>query len=166
MQRRVQEIELPPGPALFLIEDETGSGKTEGALMLAHRLMASKAADGLYVALPTMATSNAMFDRLAHSYRALFAKSTQPSIALAHGARDMHQGFRAAMLRRCQNGKTLLRVGLRPRPKHSHRISSVCRVGRRRQATGVSGRHWGWHAGPSALVRAANKAPITCGFWG
>ena len=86
-----------PGPALFLIEDETGSGKTEAALMLAHRLMASDAADGLYVALPTMATANAMFDRLADAYRRLFARGTEPSLALAHGARDMHAGFRDAM---------------------------------------------------------------------
>ena len=100
MQRWVrEEIPLPDGPALFMIEDETGSGKTEAALMLAHRLIASGAADGLYVALPTMATANAMFDRLASAYRHLFADDPTPSIALSHGARDMHKGFRAAMSR-------------------------------------------------------------------
>ena len=97
MQLWARDVALPAGPALFLIEDETGSGKTEAALMLAHRLMASKAADGLYVALPTMATANAMFDRLADAYRRLFARGTEPSLALAHGARDMHEGFRDAM---------------------------------------------------------------------
>ena len=99
MQEWARDVELPAGPALFMIEDETGSGKTEAALMLAHRLIASGAADGLYVALPTMATANAMFDRLAGAYRHLFAGDTEPSIALAHGARDMHAGFRAAMSR-------------------------------------------------------------------
>ena len=99
MQRKVEKMELPSGPALFLIEDETGSGETEAALMLAHRLLASEAADGLYVALPTMATANAMFDRLAHAIQGLFAPNGQPSIALAHGARDMHKGFQAAILR-------------------------------------------------------------------
>ena len=99
MQEWARDVELPAGPALFMIEDETGSGKTESALMLAHRLMASGAADGLYVALPTMATANAMFDRLAKAYRHLFAADAEPSIALAHGARDMHEGFRAAMPR-------------------------------------------------------------------
>ena len=99
MQRWAQDVPLPTGPALFMIEDETGSGKTEAALMLAHRLIASGAADGLYVALPTMATANAMFDRLAGAYRHLFAADPEPSIALAHGARGLHRGFRAAMSR-------------------------------------------------------------------
>ena len=99
MQEWARSVELPSGPALFMIEDETGSGKTEAALMLAHRLMKSGRADGLYVALPTMATANAMFDRLGVAYRQLFAADAAPSIALAHGARDLHQGFQAAILR-------------------------------------------------------------------
>ena len=99
MQEWARSVELPAGPVLAMIEDETGSGKTEAALMLAHRLMQSGHAEGLYVALPTMATANAMFDRLAAAYRRLFSAERQPSIALAHGARDLHQGFRAAMLR-------------------------------------------------------------------
>ncbi len=98
MQDWAKSVELPDGPALYMIEDETGSGKTEAALMLAQRLMASGRADGLYVALPTMATANAMFDRLAAAYRHLFATDALPSIALAHGARDMHDGFRSAVL--------------------------------------------------------------------
>ena len=97
MQDWAQKVQLQSGPALVMIEDETGSGKTEAALMLAHRLMASGSADGLYVALPTMATANAMFDRLAVAHRRLFAQDAEPSIALAHGARAMHEGFRAAM---------------------------------------------------------------------
>ena len=98
MQDWAKCVELPDGAALFMIEDETGSGKTEAALMLAHRLMASGQADGLYVALPTMATANAMFDRLAAAYRQLFSAGAFPSIALAHGARDLHDGFRSAVL--------------------------------------------------------------------
>ena len=97
MQHWAQDFRLPRGPALFIIEDETGSGKTEAAMMLAHRLMAAGAGHGLYIALPTMATANAMFDRLASAYRLFFSEDTTPSIALAHGARDMHTGFRAAM---------------------------------------------------------------------
>ena len=98
MQAWAGGVELPTGPALFMIEDQTGSGKTEAALLLAHRLMASGQADGLYIALPTMATANAMFDRLNAACRALFAPDTEPSIALVHGARDMHPGFRRASL--------------------------------------------------------------------
>ena len=73
MQEWTRSAELPSGPTLFMLEDETGSGKTEAALMLAHRLMQGGRADGLYVALPTMATANAMFDRLAVAHRRLFA---------------------------------------------------------------------------------------------
>jgi CRISPR-associated endonuclease/helicase Cas3 len=46
-----------------LLEDVTGAGKTEAAMMLAHRLMAGGCGDGLFVGLPTMATANAMFGR-------------------------------------------------------------------------------------------------------
>ncbi len=99
MQDWTYSVELPVGPTLFMIEDETGSGKTEAALMLAHRLMAANRADGLYVALPTMAMANAMFDRLGAAYRRLFTADSGPSIALAHGARELHRGFQSAILR-------------------------------------------------------------------
>ena len=98
MQDWARTVELSAGPALFLIEDETGSGKTEVALMLSARLMESGRADGLYVALPTMATANAMYDRLAEAHRHLFATGAKPSVSLAHGARNMHPGFRLASL--------------------------------------------------------------------
>ena len=111
MQDWTRSVQLPGGPALFMIEDETGSGKTEAALMLAHRLMASGRADGLYVALPTMATANAMFDRLAAAYRQLFAADALPSIALAHGARDMHDGFRSAVLAAGRDEASYSRTG-------------------------------------------------------
>ena len=98
MQQWAESVDLPAGPALFVIEDETGSGKTEAAVMLAHRLMAAGKAKGIYVALPTMATANAMFERLAARYRKLFSEG-QPSIALVHGARGMQEGFREAVQR-------------------------------------------------------------------
>ena len=98
MQRWAAEVALPEGPLLAVLEDETGSGKTEAALMLAHRLIASGRAESIYIALPTMATANAMFERLAASYRKLFANGADPSIALAHGRRDLVAAFREARL--------------------------------------------------------------------
>ena len=68
MQETVEKISFPNEPALFIIEDATGSGKTEAALMLAHRLIAKGRANGLYVGLPTQATANAMFDRFKGVY--------------------------------------------------------------------------------------------------
>jgi CRISPR-associated endonuclease/helicase Cas3 len=94
MQIWAQEVTLPAGPSVTFIEDVTGSGKTEAALILAHRLMAAGRARGLYVALPTMATANAMWARLAACYRRLFASGETPSLALAHGNVWLHQGFR------------------------------------------------------------------------
>jgi CRISPR-associated endonuclease/helicase Cas3 len=83
------------GPRLFLFEDVTGAGKTEAALLTAHALMAAGEAEGLYIGLPTTATANGMYARLADSYRALFAEKPDapPSLMLAHGARGIHDAF-------------------------------------------------------------------------
>lgn len=51
-------------PTLTIIESLTGEGKTEAALTLAHKIGRLRQTDELYVALPTTATSNAMFKRL------------------------------------------------------------------------------------------------------
>ena len=93
MQQWAVTLTLPDGSILAVLEDETGSGKTEAVLTLAHRLIAAGRAERVYVALPTMATANAMFERLSAMYRNLFAADTDPSIALAHGRRDLVKGF-------------------------------------------------------------------------
>ena len=92
MQRAALDTRLPDGPALAVIEDATGSGKTEAALMLAQRMMQAGKGDGLFFALPTMATANAMFTRL-EALGAMF--DGQPSLALAHSRAQFHDGFRA-----------------------------------------------------------------------
>jgi CRISPR-associated endonuclease/helicase Cas3 len=85
-------------PQLYILEDMTGAGKTEAALILCHRLMRAGAAEGLYWALPTMATANGLYGRLESRYRALFApEGPDPSFVLAHGARDIHDGFQASI---------------------------------------------------------------------
>ncbi|MCX2561188.1 CRISPR-associated helicase Cas3' [Acetobacter farinalis] len=93
VQALMEVASLPTGPTLVVIEDMTGSGKTEAALVAAHRLMAAGRANGLFVALPTMATANAMFDRLAMAYRSLFQPSSHPSLALAHGRALLDERF-------------------------------------------------------------------------
>lgn len=96
LQRWACEAPLPGAPQVHILEDVTGAGKTEAALMLTHRLMAAGVADGFYVALPTMATANAMYARVAHSYAALFEDPA--SLVLATGARDLVDAFAASVV--------------------------------------------------------------------
>jgi len=84
-------------PQLFILEDVTGAGKTEAALILTHRLLSAGLADGLYVALPTMATANAMYQRLGEVYRRFYETSDLPSLILAHGARELSNAFRKSV---------------------------------------------------------------------
>ena len=60
------------GPALIIVEAEMGKGKTEAALSMAARFLACGLGDGVTVALPTMATSNAMFTRIEDVARRFF----------------------------------------------------------------------------------------------
>ena len=68
-----------PQPQLFILEDATGAGKTEAALLLAHRLISQDQAQGIYIALPTMATANAIYERMAKAYHGLFSQDGNPS---------------------------------------------------------------------------------------
>lgn len=88
----------PAGQTLVVIEDLTGAGKTEAALMAAHRLMVCGAAEGLYWALPTMATANSLYERLSKSYERLFSDLSQASLVLTHGKRGFHGAFRKSVL--------------------------------------------------------------------
>ena len=92
MQEAVAEIGLPDGPVLTLIEDATGAGKTEAALILAARMMTAGKGDGFFFALPTMATSNAMLVRLEDIAPQLF--DGRPALALTHGRARMNELFR------------------------------------------------------------------------
>lgn len=94
LQKWAESEPLISGNQLFILEDVTGSGKTEAALVLAHRLIAGGLADGVYVALPTMATANAMYARLGKAYRRLFDIDAKPSLILSHGARHLSEDFR------------------------------------------------------------------------
>ncbi|WP_251133965.1 CRISPR-associated helicase Cas3' [Rhodomicrobium sp. Az07] len=98
LQKGAAAIPIAAGPNLFIVEDMTGAGKTEAALILAERLLAADAASGIYFALPTMATSNAMYGRMADVYRRLFAQNAAPSLVLAHGRRDLDDRFTGSIL--------------------------------------------------------------------
>ncbi len=93
-----QSVPLPAGPVLVFIEDVTGAGKTEAAQMLVHRLIATGRASGVYWAMPTQATANAMYGRQAKAIDKLFdLGACRPSLVLAHGQSRLHDGFRATI---------------------------------------------------------------------
>lgn len=69
MQERVIEIsDTQSAPYLLIVEAAMGEGKTEAALYAIDRALATGQAHGFYVALPTQATGNAMFERVHHKY--------------------------------------------------------------------------------------------------
>ncbi|MFI0397376.1 CRISPR-associated helicase Cas3' [Paracoccus jiaweipingae] len=92
MQAACATIALPDGPALAIIEDETGAGKTEAALILAQRMMQAGKGRGLYIALPTTATADAMFGRARQVVRRMFRD--RPSLTLAHSRAALSDAWR------------------------------------------------------------------------
>lgn len=72
------------GPALMIVEAPMGEGKTELAFLAHLRLQAANGHRGLYVALPTQATGNAMFDR-ALTFLKSFSPDIRLDIQLVHG---------------------------------------------------------------------------------
>lgn len=96
LQAWARDVVLSSRPQLLLLEDVTGAGKTEAAMLLAYRLMEQGAAQGFFIGLPTMATANAMYGRVATVYRTLFAGDA--SLALGHGFKDLVQRFAASVL--------------------------------------------------------------------
>ena len=94
LQSFCDKVELTEGPQLWVLEDVTGSGKTEAACTLVSRMLKEGLAEGVFVALPTMATSNAMYERMAGVYHRFFAENSRPSLVLSHGSRYLSDTFR------------------------------------------------------------------------
>lgn len=97
LQQKAEALPLQDGPQLFILEDVTGAGKTEAACILAQRLLADGHGEGLYFALPTMATSNAMYTRLGNLHHRFYSADSKPSLVLAHGARALNEAFERAV---------------------------------------------------------------------
>jgi len=97
LQSFAETCEIPAAPQLFIIEEATGSGKTEAALVLAHRLMAQGSGEGIYFGLPTMATANAMYDRMSKAYGQMFSPDSHPSLVLAHSGSKFSEKFQQSI---------------------------------------------------------------------
>ncbi|HTO15363.1 MAG TPA: CRISPR-associated helicase Cas3' [Edaphocola sp.] len=98
LQEYCNNVEIPNMSQCWILEDVTGAGKTEAALVLASRIASKGLADGVFIALPTMATSNAMYERMSECYRAMFDSTRDPNLVLAHGARHLSKNFRQSYL--------------------------------------------------------------------
>jgi CRISPR-associated endonuclease/helicase Cas3 len=98
LQTACDKVALSAEAQLFILEDVTGAGKTEAAMALVQRLITVGQGHGMYVGLPTMATANAMYERMAGDYRALFPPDSDPSLILSHSARHLSDAFRSSIL--------------------------------------------------------------------
>lgn len=80
-------------PPFILLEAEMGSGKTEAGLAAAEVLVHRFGLGGVFVALPTMATSDAMFGRV-RSWVEQLPGHGSLSMYLAHGKAGLNDEFR------------------------------------------------------------------------
>lgn len=72
------------GPGLAIVEAMMGEGKSEAALYLASQWLGPAEAAGIYMALPTAATSNQMYGRV-HDFLKLHDPEAAESVLLVHG---------------------------------------------------------------------------------
>ncbi|WP_216326852.1 CRISPR-associated helicase Cas3' [Deinococcus aestuarii] len=91
------------GPALVLVEAPMGEGKTEAAFYAHLQLQRAAGHRGMYVALPTQATGNAMYGRFAEFLKAQ-GRETPPDLQLAHGGTLLNDKFQATV-RRTRNAE-------------------------------------------------------------
>jgi CRISPR-associated endonuclease/helicase Cas3 len=98
LQTICSEMPISDEQQLLILEDVTGAGKTEAALMLAYRLMEKNLAQGLFIGLPTMATANAMLERMAKVYRNFYKEGEQPNVILSHSARHLSKIFQTIFM--------------------------------------------------------------------
>ncbi|MGO1543350.1 MAG: CRISPR-associated helicase Cas3' [Gulosibacter sp.] len=82
-------------PSLMLIEAPTGEGKTEMAFACAEVFAANFGLQGAMVALPTRATSNAMFNRVLNWLQASMAGNSAVSVSLSHSKALFNERFQA-----------------------------------------------------------------------
>lgn len=82
-------------PGMAIIEAPMGLGKTEIALVAAEQLAELTGRDGLFMGLPTQATTNAMFTRV-EDWLEQLAKTQEENfpIRLMHGKAQFNQSYR------------------------------------------------------------------------
>lgn len=105
IQQEIMDITAElAAPSLIIIEAPTGIGKTEIALYLADTLLQKHRGRGLYIAMPTQATSNQMFDRAAEFLRQRYPEN-MVNLHLAHGQAAFDERIQTITLRTVGDNK-------------------------------------------------------------
>ena len=97
-------------PSLMVIEAPMGEGKTEAALAAAEVVGAQFGCGGVCVALPTMATTDAMFGRVRRWLDHLAAHGPS-SIYLAHGKAQLNEEYQG-IIRSSRTRRSLSSMGI------------------------------------------------------
>ncbi|WP_051468769.1 CRISPR-associated helicase/endonuclease Cas3 [Actinomadura oligospora] len=95
--KALREAQQATGAGLMIIEAPMGEGKTEAALAAAEVLAVRAGSQGVFVGLPTQATSNQMFTRVGEW---LGTQGAQTTVTLAHGKARRQQEYRQLFLPR------------------------------------------------------------------
>ena len=94
LQTKVLELlQGTSGPALWILEEEMGAGKTEAAFAIFDHARVHGLAHGIYIAMPTQATSNAMHDRLGKYLRKRVPEEVL-NLVLAHSHATLDEEYR------------------------------------------------------------------------
>lgn len=94
LQKAVSEIVAEiDSPAVMLLEAPMGDGKTEAALFAFLDMQRRLGHRGVYLAMPSMATGNAMFDRALSFFRGLGPQDFSQSLMLAHSASALNDSY-------------------------------------------------------------------------
>ncbi|MFD5558166.1 CRISPR-associated helicase Cas3' [Streptomyces sp. NPDC127068] len=89
----VERVWALPVPGLVVVEAPMGEGKTKGALAAAEVLAARFGLDGVFVAMPTQATSDPMYEQVL-SWVESFDPRLVDQVALLHGKRRFNKRWR------------------------------------------------------------------------
>jgi len=88
----VKALENAEGPQVLVLEAPMGGGKTEAAFYAHLKLQAQNHHRGLYVAMPTTATGNAMFERVKSALLKKFG-DRPIDLQLVHGANFLNTSY-------------------------------------------------------------------------
>jgi len=87
-----QALPMLTGPGLVVVEAPMGEGKTEAALLLQDHWATMLQQAGAYIALPTQATSNGMFNRIREFLMQRYAED-KVNLQLLHGHAALSELF-------------------------------------------------------------------------